>query len=201
MPITRLLRQKALHRVTIHPGEHHVAKGELIISTLLGSCVSVILYDTDAGISGMNHFLLASRKYTKSDPVIISNAGRYGIHAMELLVNDMLKQGAVRSRLNAKAFGGASMMQERGIGDNFPIIGEVNSRFIREFLRTENIPLIASDLGGKRGRVIHLHCGDFSVYMKRMGDADERRVEHEERGYWQHCIEEYEHEKPQADFW
>jgi|TARA_Y100000310_G_scaffold335429_1_gene417481 chemotaxis protein CheD len=201
MPIARILREKSLHRVTIHPGEYHVARQEMIISTLLGSCVSVCLFDPKSCISGMNHFLLATRKYTKTDPVIISNAGRYGIHAMELLINDMLRQGAERSRLSAKAFGGASMMQVAPAGDNFPIIGEVNARFIREFLKSERIPLVASDLGGKIGRVIHLHCGDFSVYMKRMGDKAEHRVEQEERGYWEHCIEEHEHEKPQADFW
>lgn len=173
----------------------------MIISTLLGSCISVCLTDPETGITGMNHFLLATRKYTRTDPVIASNAGRYGIHAMELLINAMLKMGAVRSRFKAKAFGGASMMQVAPAGDNFPIIGEVNSRFILEFLRNESIPLVASNLGGKIGRVIHLDCGDFSVYMKRMGSTDESLVEQEERDYWQHSIEEHEHEKPQADFW
>lgn len=201
MQIAKLLREKTLPRVTIHPGEHHVASEQMIISTLLGSCISVCLSDPETGVTGMNHFLLATRKYTRADPVIVSNAGRYGIHAMELLINEMLKKGAVRSRFKAKVFGGASMMQLAAAGDNFPIIGEVNCRFILEFLRNESIPLVASDLGGSIGRVIHLHCGDFSVYMKRMGSKDESLVEQEERAYWQHSIEEHEHEKPQADFW
>ena len=201
MPIARLLREKSVHRVTIHPGEYHVAKQNMIISTLLGSCVAACLYDPVSRVTGMNHFLLANRKYMKSDPVIVSQAGRYGIHAMELLINGMLSKGAARDRLQAKAFGGASMMQVAAAGDNFPIIGEVNTRFIREFLKNEGIPLVASDLGGKIGRIVHFYSADFSVYMKRMRSDDRSRLDREEHDYWEHCIEEHDHEQAQTDFW
>ena len=89
----------------------------------------------------MNHFLLASRHYAKNESLCHTEAGKYGIHSMELLINGMMKLGARRENLKAKAFGGASMIVDRTRRDNFVCVGEVNSRFIVEFLKTDGIPL------------------------------------------------------------
>ena len=102
---------KGLKRFTIDPGEYHVASGNVVISTLLGSCVAACLWDPVKRLIGMNHFLLANQRYSKSLSVIQSEAGRYGIHAMELLINAMLKAGADRANLQAKAFGGGNVLQ------------------------------------------------------------------------------------------
>lgn len=93
------------------PGRYAVAGPGRVLHTLLGSCVSACLWDPVARIAGMNHFLLAAPRYPAQMPLVISDAGRYGISSMEVLINEMLKQGAVKSRLKAKAFGGASVLQ------------------------------------------------------------------------------------------
>ena len=155
-------------RVVLSPGEYFVSREELVISTLLGSCVAACLWDEPNRIIGMNHFLLASRHYAKNESLCHTEAGKYGIHSMELLINGMMKLGARRENLKAKAFGGASMIVDRTRRDNFVCVGEVNSRFIVEFLKTDGIPLVASDLGGDVGRVIHFFSDDFSVYFRRM---------------------------------
>ncbi|MET0028095.1 MAG: chemotaxis protein CheD [Candidatus Thiodiazotropha sp.] len=139
----------------------------------------------------MNHFLLANNRYARELPVIVSEVGRYGIHAMELLINEMLKKGANKSRLKAKVFGGGNVLynlfQERSL---YPI-GDINNRFIVEFLKNERIPLIASDLGGNQGRVINFVGTDYSVYVKRIKQKDsEKQLVVAEKKFFVNQLEE-----------
>ncbi len=113
---------------------------DLILTTILGSCVAVCLHDPVAGIGGMNHFLLPESRFETKRNL------RYGVHAMELLINALLQGGASRERLVAKAFGGARMVP------GFRDIGEGNILFARDFLAHEGLPLVAESLGGTRAR-------------------------------------------------
>ncbi|MFA6505761.1 MAG: chemotaxis protein CheD [Treponemataceae bacterium] len=180
-----------LRKVVLHPGDHYATKDPLIISTLLGSCVAACLYDPVSHVSGMNHFLLADRHYSRNMPMAITDAGRYGVHAMELLINDMLRLGADRRRLKAKAFGGGAVLKDVS-DDNFLCVGEVNERFIREFLKTEGIELTAEDLGGKRGRVIRFRTDTHAVYRKYIVPQETIQIEKQERGYWKQSIAEHD---------
>ena len=180
-----------LPRVNLQPGDHYATKENVSLTTLLGSCVAACLYDPIAHVAGMNHFMLASRRYARNLPLSVTDAGRYGVHSMELLINDMLLLGAVKSRLKAKVFGGGAVIE--GVShDNFLCVGEVNERFIREFLRTENIPVESSDLGGTQGRIIRFRTDTYAVYRKYIVPADTEKLEKRERGYWQKSIENNE---------
>ena len=183
-------------RVVLSPGEYFASGNKVIISTLLGSCVAACLWDEPNGIIGMNHFLLAHRRYRKSEPLCLTEAGRYGVQSMEILINGMMGLGARRENLKAKAFGGASLM-DTSHGSNFFCVGEVNSRFIVEFLETDGIPLVASDLGGDVGRVIHFFSDDFSVYYKKMRKTVQEEVVKKERGFWKNSIEEEAAQAPE----
>lgn len=127
----------------------HVLQGEfrisrapyVVLSTILGSCVAVCLWDEAAGLGGMNHFLLPyGPKAAATAPE------RYGVHAMEILINALLAGGARRNRLQAKLFGGARLSAK--LSD----IGQSNARFARDFLATEEIPCLAESLGGSSAR-------------------------------------------------
>ena len=115
-----------------------------VLTTLLGSCVAACIRDPIAGIGGMNHFLLPG----DPDSVGAGASDRFGVHAMELLVNAVLARGASRRRLEAKVFGGAATMQ--GLTD----IGMLNARFAVSFLEREGIPIVGECLRGKLGRRI-----------------------------------------------
>jgi chemotaxis protein CheD len=134
-------------RVTIEPGEYYSCADATVITTLLGSCVAACLYDPTRQIIGMNHFMLSNQRYSRELPCYASDAGRYGIHAMELLINEMMHKGADRNSLRAKAFGGASIFKKDEQVGNFLCVGKVNCCFIREFLANEGIPLDAENLG------------------------------------------------------
>lgn len=115
---------------------------ETVLTTVLGSCIAVCLYDTTRGVGGMNHFLLANRDGVDGENV------RYGAYAMELLINGLLKIGAERDRLEAKFFGGGKMI---GTLQN---IGDSNAAFTRQFLSDEGIPCLAESTGGTQARRI-----------------------------------------------
>ena len=137
------------HRIHIIQGQQHVAVDpEVMLTTILGSCVSACLRDPVVGVGGMNHFLLPGDD-TGSRPISQGASGlRFGVHAMELLVNGLLQRGAQRSRLEAKLFGGARMM--KGLTD----VGELNASFAEQFLQDEGIALVGGSLRGAKGRRI-----------------------------------------------
>jgi chemotaxis protein CheD len=177
-----------LERHDVQPGQHYASNRPSLITTLLGSCVAACLYDAQGGVAGLNHFLLAAPRYAKSMPLTHTEAGRYGINAMELLINDMVKLGAVRRRLQAKVFGGASVI--RNVSDNFLCVHEVNQRFVREYLATEGIPIVSEDLGGDRGRVVYFHTDSFKVMRRYIQASQSVSIEEEEHVYWKRSTEE-----------
>lgn len=192
---------QGLPRVIIDPGESYVTKKNEIISTLLGSCVAACLYDPVNGVHGMNHFLLAQQHSAHNAALLGSDGGRYGIHAMELLINKMLKQGAQRIYLKAKAFGGGDVLKLDHQSRGGQSIGAVNCEFIRTFLRTEHIPLVASDLGGRIGRNIFF-LQDFSVYVKNIAPAEQMDVIKQEKRFLKKTgAIHLPQPSDQADFW
>lgn len=136
-----------MERIAIVQGENAVVtRPNVVITTLLGSCVAVCLHDAQARIGGMNHFLLG-----EPDPahqVRAEDMHRYGVHAMELLINAMMKKGAARERLRAHVYGGATIIAA------FGGIGSANSDFALRFLATEGIPVGRVDVGGTLPRKI-----------------------------------------------
>ncbi len=147
--------------VTIHIGGYYAGNKPTVIRTLLGSCVSVCLYDKVTRTGGMNHILLPGKaNLDKAD-----SGARFGVNAMELLINEIIHRGGNRSRLTAKAFGGASL-----IGD-IPwenTMGKKNVDFVIDFLRKESIRLINQDFGGRHSRSVYFHTDTGEVLMKRI---------------------------------
>ena len=122
------------------PGEYYVTGRDMLLVTVLGSCVAACIRDSGNGIGGMNHFMLPDSNAGEASP--LSTSARYGTYAMEILINQLLKMGAKRSSLEAKVFGGASVL--RGFTVNN--VGERNAEFVLQFLKTEKIPVMAQDL-------------------------------------------------------
>ncbi|TCL75594.1 chemoreceptor glutamine deamidase CheD [Rhizobium sp. BK251] len=139
-----MIVEGAARRVHIIQGEYKViSEPNVVLTTILGSCVAACLRDPVAGVGGMNHFLLPG---TSAAPMSGGDATRYGVHLMELLINGLLKQGARRDRLEAKVFGGAKTIA------TFSNVGEQNAAFAMQFLRDEGIPVVGSSTGGDHGR-------------------------------------------------
>lgn len=133
----------AVTYIHVVQGDYAVSDREnTILTTILGSCVSTCICDPIARVGGMNHFLLPGNGSGDTQSI------RYGLYAMELLINGLLKMGASKNRLAAKLFGGASM------SDGFGRIGEANGKFAVDFLANEGIPCIAQSLGGTNARRI-----------------------------------------------
>lgn len=122
--------------VKILPGEYFVYDEDLMLMTTLGSCIAVCLWDRQAKVGGMNHFLLPDNDRDQA------NSGRYGSFAMELLINELLKLGAKRMTLEAKVFGGGAVLA----GMTSLNVGERNTHFVLDYLKTERIPVVSKDV-------------------------------------------------------
>ncbi|PXA96977.1 chemotaxis protein CheD [Nostoc sp. 3335mG] len=143
-----LQARDGLRRVTVAQGETQVSdERDVVLTTVLGSCVAACFYDPVAQIGGINHYLLADG--TASDTASMQ---RYGVYAMEVLINAMLTKGAARSRMRARIFGGATMRE------GFRDIGGANIAFARTFLRNERIPLVGEDVGGTKARRVEFRA-------------------------------------------
>lgn len=161
-------------QITIHIGECHASKNPAVISTVLGSCVAVCLFDPKYRIGGMNHILLPG----KADMTHFDDAARYGINAMELLINRIMALGGRRNRLVAKLFGGGHVLpaisRENGMG-------EKNVAFALAFLKNENIRVLCKDVGGTDSRRIYFHTDTSEVLLKRIPCATFRKAALEEK--------------------
>lgn len=150
------------HVYEVYAGNFFATKDKnVIITTLLGSCVSACLRDTASGVVGLNHFLLPGD--VRRDEIIMSPSAKYGLHAMELLINAMMKLGARRDNFEAKVFGGGHVLDTKT-----STVPSSNITFIEAYLAMENIPIIAKDVGGNMGRKILFFADTTDVYLKRV---------------------------------
>lgn len=143
----------------INPGGWTV-ETERPITTLLGSCVAVCLYDPKLRMAGMNHFLLPSRAKPGGDDTDVILAGDY---SMEVLLNTMLSKGAAKQRIIAKAFGGGTI-----VTSILMAIGQRNSEFAQEWLKREGIPLTAQDFGGAWSRKVLFTPDGGDAFCRRL---------------------------------
>jgi chemotaxis protein CheD len=145
--------------VKILPCEYFVYHEDILIMTTLGSCIAACLWDREAKIGGMNHFML---------PEGDAGSGRYGSYAMELLINEMMKQGATRATMEAKVFGGGQVID----GMNTMNIGERNTAFVVDYLKTERIPIMSKDVLGIHPRKVCFLPASGKAMVKRLASAN-----------------------------
>lgn len=156
----------------IHIGGYMASREPAVIQTLLGSCVSCCLYDPVRRIGGMNHILLPG----EADMRVFNEPARCGIHAMELLINEIMKLGGTRASLVGKVFGGAHMLPtispENGMGRR-------NISFCFNFLKNEQIRVASYDVGGVNARKIFFHTDSGDVFLRRIPSSKATLVERE----------------------
>lgn len=158
------------------PGEFLATGLDLAISTVLGSCVAVCLHDPVVAVGGMNHFLLPGGDR--------GQGGRYGAHAMELLINELLRRGAQRERLAAKVAGGARVLDGGTVFD----VGSRNADFVEAYLAAERIPVLASELRGQRPRKLLFFPHRGLALLRAVGDARDRADWQAEQRYVQRLV-------------
>jgi chemotaxis protein CheD len=114
-------------------------------------------------------------------------AGRYGVHAMELVISGMLRLGANRREIRAKVFGGSSLFNVSAEEQDLFCVGDTNTYFILEFLKSDGIPLVAYDLGGDKGRSIRFSSRDYSVLVRHSRKAISQNFLRKERILVRRC--------------
>jgi chemotaxis protein CheD len=160
----------------ILPGEYYFTHKDMVIVTVLGSCVSACIRDRVSGVGGMNHFMLPGDG-DADNPV--SASMRYGTYAMEMLINDVLKAGARRENLEAKVFGGGNVLS----GFTSINVGQRNAQFVRQYLRAENIRVLAEDLNDIHPRKVYFFPRTGKVLVKKLRQMNNNTVVNREQDY------------------
>ncbi|MGH8436977.1 MAG: chemoreceptor glutamine deamidase CheD [Pseudomonas sp.] len=150
----------AAEAVKILPGEYYATAADELIVTVLGSCVGVCLRDRRSGMGGMNHFMLPEQ----AESPLMPGSARYGVFAMELLIEQLLKLGAQREQLVAKVFGGGCVLPDMTDND----VGQCNVDFVHDYLRTQGIPVLAEDLLGCYPRKVYYFPSSGRVLVKKL---------------------------------
>ena len=160
-------REFGIAAVKLLPGEYYVTSSDMVLTTVLGSCVSACVRDRTAGVGGMNHFMLPE----DGDPTHrdVTASMRYGAYAMEMLINELFKAGAKRERLEAKVFGGGAVLANMTMLN----IGERNADFVLRYLHMENVRIAAQDLRGKLPRRINYFPLTGRVTMRKLIQRDD----------------------------
>ncbi len=147
------------------PGDHLVIdEPGSAVSTLLGSCVAACIRDKTRGVGGLNHFLLPGSDQSQSS--------RYGVYAMEVLINNILSQGSQRANLEAKVFGGAEVIATGGQTR----VGKKNAMFVLDYLKSEGVSVVAEDLGGTSARRVYFFPADGKVRVQYMAATETKRA-------------------------
>lgn len=166
-----------IEAVKILPGEYYVTSRDMALVTVLGSCVAACIYDKTQGVGGMNHFMLPDDKRNGSD--ILSPSTRYGVYAMEIMINELLKMGARRSNLQAKVFGGGNVL--RGFTVNK--VGQTNATFVVEYLRKEGIKIVAQDMLDIYPRKVYYFPRSCRVLVKQLRGVHNDTIIEREQAY------------------
>lgn len=178
-------REFDISAVKLLPGEYYVTSKDMALTTVLGSCVSACVRDSTAGIGGMNHFMLPQ----DADPTSRGAAAamRYGAYAMEVLLNELLKGGARRERLEAKVFGGGAVLANMTTLN----IGDRNADFVLRYLQTEQVRVVAQDLRGSLPRRINYFPLTGRVTVRKLRRQDDALlVQHDEQALAQTLVQQ-----------
>ncbi|PIV87374.1 MAG: chemotaxis protein CheD [Hydrogenophilales bacterium CG17_big_fil_post_rev_8_21_14_2_50_63_12] len=171
-------RKFDIEAAKILPGEYYVTGRDMLLVTVLGSCVAACIRDPGTGIGGMNHFMLPENGDQRE---VVSSSMRYGSYAMEVLVNQLVKMGASRSRLEAKVFGGGAVLR----GFTTVNVGERNSEFVMDYLETERIQVLSQDLMGFFPRKVYFFPSSGRVMVRKLKSVHNNTIFEREQRYGQ----------------
>jgi len=166
--------------VKILPGEYFVFDEDLLIMTTLGSCIAACLWDRNAKVGGMNHFMLPDGNGDAAH----NDSGRYGSYAMELLINEMMKHGAQRMTMEAKVFGGGQVIS----GMSTMNVGERNTNFVIDYLKTERIPIMSKDVLDIYPRKVCFLPASGKAMVKRLAPANAEALVAQDRAAAQRAV-------------
>jgi chemotaxis protein CheD len=155
--------------VKVLPGEYYVTTDDMVIMTVLGSCIAACIWDPRVRVGGMNHFMLPEGG--------ADAGGRYGSYAMELLINEMMKLGARREYMQAKVFGGGQVMQSFTTMN----VGERNTQFVLDYLQTERIAVVSKDVLDIYPRKVCYFPSTGKAMVKRLAHSHPETLETQER--------------------
>jgi chemotaxis protein CheD len=164
----------------ILPGEYYVSMHNELITTVLGSCIAACIRDVKMGIGGMNHFMLPMGcEVEHLGKTHLTSATRYGNFAMEILINEIIKAGGDRKRMEVKLFGGGRVLSSMSTMD----IGKKNIAFVNEYLLQEGLKVVSEDVGDIYPRKVNFYPESGRVRVKKLKNMHNETIRQREESY------------------
>ncbi len=173
-------KQNEIISAKILPGQFYVTKRNEAIVTVLGSCISACIRDPRRGVGGMNHFMLPA---DNSGNTKLSESARYGNFAMEMLINEILKNGGKKQNLEVKIFGGGKILR------NMTDVGQRNIEFAISYIKTEGLTLLSSDVGSPHPRKVYYFPESGRVRIKKLRKLHNETVIERETDYMKNLVQ------------
>lgn len=167
--------------VKILPGEFYVTQQDLLLVTVLGSCVAACIRDKTLGLGGITHFMLP---FEQNNIELIDSSIRYGSHALEMLINELLKLGASRENLEAKVFGGGDVLA----GEGSQVIGERNASFLLNYLEAEKVDVVSQSLLGSYPQKVYFFPSSGRVLVKKLKRLNNNTIFDREALYFEKLL-------------
>ncbi len=167
--------------VKILPGEFYVTQQDLLLVTVLGSCVAACIRDKSLGLGGITHFMLP---FEQNNTELIDSSIRYGSHALEMLINELLKLGASRENLEAKVFGGGDVLSAEGS----QVIGERNASFLLNYLEAEKVDVVSQSLLGPYPQKVYFFPSSGRVLVKKLKRLNNNTIFDREALYFEKLL-------------
>ncbi len=175
------------HKVAqVLPGQYFASKDPMIIYTILGSCISACVNDPVAKVGGINHFMLAKPQKKGGRKDSWGESARYGNYAMELLLNEIMKLGGIKKRMEVKIFGGAKLYES---SQN---VGQGNAEWVLNYLETEGFNIVKRDVGDIYPRKIYYYTETGRILMKKIMRMRNKTILVREEEYKKSLIEKKE---------
>ena len=161
-------RIEGLIDIFLQPGEFFVADAEYQMRTMLGSCVSITLWHPLKRIGAMSHFLLPTRGNSGINKEFDA---RYGDEAMELMAQDLRKEGVVLSQCHGKVFGGGNMFPDQLHAGSINV-GQRNGEAALELLNRHGVPILSESLFGIGHRQIIFDVRNGDVWCHQVAPSN-----------------------------
>ena len=158
-----------LAKVNLQPGQLHLARNPTNLQTILGSCVGVTFWSERFGAGALCHGVLPRCPQPWPFNATASEGHRYVDFSIRELIRRFDALGVRRQELQVKVFGGADVLPIQPARISKPTVGGLNARVALEVLEEEGMIVLASDLGGIRGRRIQFNTGTGEVFVHKLG--------------------------------
>lgn len=165
--------------VYLHPGEFYLSERPAVVTTVLGSCISVIMYDAQSRTSAITHSQMPVCTKNNSSCIMCSEAYKFTDCSIKNILKLLESRNIILENITVKLFGGADVLSANSERST-ETIGRQNIAVAIDTINKAGLKITANDTGGQQGRKIFLYTESGEIWMTRLRKQYGKEVKDEE---------------------